>query len=368
MFVTDNDASRELTLNWGYLAHDDPFWEQGEGYLNCSGGTCTPGPAEELFYYEDGRSFNFSDEIEEYWPAHFMVTRRAQDTGKTSTFVVRVEHDRGWEIPRHADWPTHPVSGKHYKEFPLTLTGDQRTVVGGIEILDNGLIDPENWMYSAQIKPLGDTDGNPLTAGQEAQYWTATGRCPLVPSESHKVQVDITNVTPEPVVEGQQVTFTIHRNRGNPLEPLTVHLRTWEPNRRMADGTNHTEQIHDLTFPALSMTSDWVEYVTQTMALTVTTEDAPKSETRDVLRAEMFRRECDLYQNYDHHRFKNEVHDRRVEIEDNDRPTITLSADKRAATEGETGFGEQVGAQPKVGMRAQKSGKGPISSVVDGCL
>ena len=98
---------------------------------------------------ETNWGFSFSDDIEKYRLVHFMVTRRAQDVGQTSTFVVRVEHDRGWEIPRHADWPTHPVSGKHYKEFPLTLTGDQRTVVGGIEILDNGLIDPENWMYSA---------------------------------------------------------------------------------------------------------------------------------------------------------------------------------------------------------------------------
>ena len=105
--------------------------------------------------------------------------------GQISAFVVRVEHDRGWEIPRHADWPTDPVSGRHYKEFPLTLTGDQRTVVGAIEILDNGLIDPENWMYSAQIKPLEDTDANPL-------------------------------------------------------EPLKMQVRAWEPNLRMADGTNST--------------------------------------------------------------------------------------------------------------------------------
>ena len=50
--------------------------------------------------------------------------------GKTVTFVVRVEHNRRWENPRHADWPTDPVTGSRYQEFPITLTGNQRQVVG----------------------------------------------------------------------------------------------------------------------------------------------------------------------------------------------------------------------------------------------
>ena len=80
--------------------------------------------------------------------------RRAEDVGKTATFVVRVEHNRGWESPRHAHWPIDPVTGKHYFEFPLTLTGNQRQVVGRIEIFNNGIPDPRGWKYSAEIKKV----------------------------------------------------------------------------------------------------------------------------------------------------------------------------------------------------------------------
>ena len=139
--VTDNDTAQELTFKWGRISADSVHWESGESYLTCDAvqGTCTPGPAEGTFYYDDDRSFAVSHELQEPHPAHFVVSRRAEDTGKTATFVVRVEHNRGnWESPRHSSWPTDPATGNRYQEFPLTLTGNQRQVVGRIEILDNG--------------------------------------------------------------------------------------------------------------------------------------------------------------------------------------------------------------------------------------
>ena len=140
-----------------------------EGVFNC-----TAGPAEGFYYYDDDRNFRFSHEFEEPWPIHFEVSRRARDVGSTATFVVRVEHKRGWVSARHADWPVDPVTGKHYQEFPLTLTGDQRKVIGRIEILDNGLSDP-NWKYTVTIKQMEDVNGVPLTADQENDYWTVEG-------------------------------------------------------------------------------------------------------------------------------------------------------------------------------------------------
>ena len=156
--VTDNDTAQELTFKWGRISPDSQHWEAGESYLACdqNGDNCTPGPAEGTFHYEDDRAFAVSHRLQEPHPAHFLVSRRAQDTGKTATFVVRVEHNRDWESPRHSDWPTDPETGNRYQEFPLTLSGNQRQVVGRIEVLDNGLVDHSSWQYSAEIKQIED--------------------------------------------------------------------------------------------------------------------------------------------------------------------------------------------------------------------
>ena len=163
--VTDNDTAQELTFKWGRISSDSAHWGAGESYLTCEEqDNCTPGPAEGTFYYDDDRAFAVSHALKEPYPAHFLVSRRAQDTRKTATFIVRVEHNRGWESPRHTDWPTDPVTGNRYQEFPLTLTGNQRQVVGRIELLDNGLLDHNSWQYSAEIKQIEDAaDGTPLS-------------------------------------------------------------------------------------------------------------------------------------------------------------------------------------------------------------
>ena len=332
--VTDNDTAQELTLKWGQISADSEHWEQGESYLSCdeNGDNCTPGPAEGTFYYDDDRGFVVKHELAEPYPAHFLVSRRAQDIGKTATFVVRVEHNRGWESPRHTDWPTDPETGNRYQEFPLTLTGNQRQVVGRIEVLDNGLLDHNLWQYSAEIRQIEDAaGGTALSPAVEAQYWTVNGdrKNSIWPKVTLGVHIKLKSVTPKELPEGQDVTITLERNWGNPLEPHTVQVRTWEPNQRMANGTNPTDQVHDVVFPAVPMTDLFVQYVTQTETLTVATLDDSVYEPQDTLMAGLL--------------IPSSLSDRilllstkKVKILDDDRPTIGLSVDDTSITEGDT--------------------------------
>ena len=338
--VTDNDDAQELTFKWGWMDYSDANWNTGESYfVDCPGGNIDyncPGPAEGIFYYEDARNFGFWDDLEAYWPVHFQVTRRAADVGKTANFVVRVEHDRGWLSPRHADWPMDPVTGKHYFDFPLTLTGNQQTVVGRIEVLDNAR--RENWNFSARILPSVDsTTGSALTAEQEAQYWTVRGQREesIGADPVSSLEINLKAPIPETVPEGDQVVFRVNRKRGYALEPLTIQVRTWEPNHRAPDGTNPTDQIHTLVFPALRMTSEFINSrgINQTLRITVTTTQDTLQETSDVIKAELLPIEQDV----DLHRptggFQHFV---RANISDDDHhPTISLAADASSITEGE---------------------------------
>ena len=330
--VSDNDTAQELTLRWGRISPDSVHWEAGESYLTCSGGSCTPGPAEGTFYYEDGRSFAVSQELAEPHPAHFLVSRRAADTGKTATFVVRVEHNRGWDSPRHSGWPTDPETGNRYQEFPMTLTGNQRQVVGRIELLDNGIVDHNLWQYSAEIKQIEDAStGSLLSASDEAQYWTVSGgrKKTIFPDLVLGTLVKIDSVSPKQVPEGQAVTITLERRFGNLLEPYPVQVRTWEPNQVMADGTNPAAQVHDVVFPAIPMTDQFVEYVTQTETLTVDTWDDSVYEPRDTFMSSLLVPSV----------LTGEpllLSTKTAVILDDDRPTITLSVDDTSITEGDT--------------------------------
>ena len=290
--VTDNDDAQQLRLWWGFIDGCESSWEQGESYYEyCT--TRETGPAEGLFYYDDDRNFRVNHELEEPWPAHFRVTRRAQDVGKTVTFVVRVEHNRRWENPRHADWPTDPVTGNRYQEFPITLTGNQRQVVGRIELVNNGRLDPGAWEFTAEIKRIEDvSDGTVLTADQEAQYWTvrergdSTRRNTIRPGERGRPTISLGEPTPNPVAEGGQVTLEVRQSAAS-VEPLDVRVRTWEPNRVQPDGTNPTEQVHTITFPAVPITDQFVLSPPQTQTFTVTTMDDTDYETSDVLKAQV---------------------------------------------------------------------------------
>ena len=331
--VTDNDTAQELTFKWGSISKDSEHWEMGESYQTCDErGNCTPGPAEGTFYYDDDRGFVVKHELAEPYPAHFLVSRRAQDTGKTATFVVRVEHNRGWESPRHSDWPTDPETGNRYQEFPLTLTGNQRQVVGRIEVLDNGLVDHSSWQYSAEIRQIEDAaDGTALSATDEAQYWSVNGdrKRTIWPELRLGELVKLKSVTPKELPEGQNVTITLERTFANPLFPYTAQVRTWEPNQRMADGSNPTDQVHNVTFPAVPMTDLFVDHATQTQTLAVATLDDSVYEPRDTFQAGLL--------------VPSTLSDRlllistkEVTILDDDRPTITLSVDDTSITEGDT--------------------------------
>ena len=141
--------------------------------------------------------------------------------------------------------------------------------------------------------------------------------------------IQIDSVTPKQVPEGQAVTITVKRRFGNPLESYPVQVRTWEPNLRMADGSNPTDHVHDVVFPAVPMTDLFVEYVTQVETLTVATGDDSVYEPRDTFKAGLL--------------IPSSISDRillistkTVRILDDDRPTIALSVDDTSITEGDT--------------------------------
>ena len=334
--VRDNDTAQELEFYWGFLGEeeDEPAWEDGQAWRTCVTSTsCIHGPAEGIFYYEDDRAFAPDYNLDEHWPTHFGVIRRAEDVGKTATFVVRVEHNRGWESPRHAHWPIDPVTGKHYFEFPLTLTGNQRQLVGRIEILDNGIPDPRGWEYSAEIKRVEDvSDGTVLTRKQEAQYWTVQEqpnrlrKNVIRPFDRRWPVYHIENPTPDPVMEGQEVTFTILRSTGNSFEPAEFQVRTWEPNRRGPDGTNPSEQIHTFTLPAVPMTDLLTAHATNTITFAVTATDDTEYEASDFLQVELLDTVRRIGQSTD---------SGKVRIVDDDQPTVSLSVNSTSVTEGD---------------------------------
>ena len=205
-------------------------------------------------------------------------------------------------------------------------------MVGRIEVLDNGILDHNLWQYSAEIKQIEDAaDGTVLSPTDEAQYWTVNGarKKTIWPKVTLGVHIKLKSVTPKELPEGQDVTITLERRWGNPLESYTVQVRTWEPNQRMADGSNPTDKVHDVVFPAVPMTDLFVEYVTQTKTLTVATLDDSVYEPQDTFMAGLL--------------VPSSLSDRilllstkKVRILDDDRPTITLSVDDTSITEGDT--------------------------------
>ena len=333
--VTDNDDAQELTFDWGYVDYEDS-WGQGESWLYQQGSVWVSGPAEGLFYYNNDRTWRFDHGADEYFPIHFQVKRRSQDKGKTATFVVRVEHTRGWVHPRHSatdGWSTDPETGWRYKDYPITLEGNQQQVMGRIEILDNGLPDPEGWSYRASIRQIEDVNGVTLSADQEAKYWTVDGvrSRHSDPFDRGYPEVTLERVGPHMVDEGQTVEFEVERLQGNSLADLPVRVRTWEPNRRKDDGTNPTDQVHTVTLPAVAMTSDWTNYygygnLSQSVKFSVTITRDYEYEPLDFLKAEILPSPEDLHDSRDRTQYR---------IRDLDRPTITLSASPTSITEGE---------------------------------
>ncbi len=330
--VADNDVPQELSFQWGWIDFGDSDWETGQSYLQCNG-TCANGPAEGTWYYTDGRTFDFYNEVETYWPVHFQVSRRNQDKSRTAKFTVRVEHDRGWLSPRHSDWTLDPSTGKHYKDFPLTLATGQRSVVVRIEVLDNS--QDIEWKFSAKILPMTDSaTGADLDTGVEAQYWAVSGqreRDIQVSNAGVSLQINLLDPQPHPVPEGDQVQFPVQRIGGYALDPVTVQVRTWEPSRRLPAGDNPSEQVHTLTFPALTLSSEFIRSrdIDQTQTITVTTRPDTNYEVRDTIRAEVVSVSHEV-------KTSQSKLEHRALIRDDDRPAVTLTADTTSITEGET--------------------------------
>ena len=142
--------------------------------------------------------------------------------------------------------------------------------------------------------------------------------------------ITVQNPRPKEVAEGETVEFTIRREGGYVLEPLPIQVRIWEPNRAGLGGVNPTDEIHSFEFPAVPITADFVPSrgTTQRHSITVATLDDSDYEAQDSIRAEVVAVGGDLYKES---RLRNEAN-----ILDNDRPDITLTADKTALGEGET--------------------------------
>ena len=83
---TGGDTTQKLALDWGCSNHTDSSWEAGECWLECTNAQCTEGPAEGTYYYEDGWIFSFSQELEEYYPGHFISIADDDDPQVTVNF------------------------------------------------------------------------------------------------------------------------------------------------------------------------------------------------------------------------------------------------------------------------------------------
>ena len=149
----------------------------------------------------------------------FLVKRRQQDanTGKTATFVVRVETDRGGPDRLLGDWTEDTSTGRLFKNFPLELTGSDTEIGQEIEVIENGAVE-DDWSYWASIRILEDWEGNPLTGAEEAEYWTVKQgfretTIDVADSGGDTGTVTITTAQTE-VYEGAAVFFTLTRSGG----------------------------------------------------------------------------------------------------------------------------------------------------------
>ena len=314
--ITDNDDAQELTLDLGYIGYQDHWADAGAN-------------TEALFYNDDISGYTYAGTGFERLPVHFAVTRRAEDIGSTASFVVRLEHDRGWEDPIETGWATDSVTGKRYKEFALELEADEREVLGRILIRDNGLVEAQStWTIEATIKPLVDAGGTDLGSDAEAQYWTVNG------SRAQDVAVTARGlpeirIAPSGVAtvdEGDSASFDIWRLYGDYRTPLAVTVRTWEPNQLQSDGIHPITHTHTVTFPATQPTTFHSDDYIAVKTLVVATTDDTMSELVDHLHAQVLTPSGSLYWS--------QRNNATISIRDDDLPTISLAADQTSITEG----------------------------------
>ena len=139
VYVNDNDTTQVLTLNFGKDGDNDADVTEGD-------------------------------------TLKIKVRRRGQDadTGEAETFTVRVETTReankdytleGWKT----DNSYNP--DRLYKDFDLEFTGSDREIEESLVVTENGVLEGD-WKYWTRIPPILDHEGNPVTAAQQAEYWT----------------------------------------------------------------------------------------------------------------------------------------------------------------------------------------------------
>ena len=182
----------------------------------------------------------------------FVVKRRQQDadTGKTATFVVRVETDRGRPDYFLDDWTEDTSTGCLFKDYPLELTGSDTEIEQEIEVIENGG-EEDGWSYWASIRILEDWEGNPLTDAEEAEYWTVKQgfretTIDGTDSGGATGTVSLTTAQTE-VYEGAEVLLTLTRSGGPMGEAMTVRLTSRESNHQT--GTiNQSKRVHEVTF------------------------------------------------------------------------------------------------------------------------
>ena len=288
VYVNDNDTAQQLELNFGKDGTNDPDVDEGD-------------------------------------TLKVVVKRRQRDadTGQTASFTVRVETDRSGPDDGLEDWETDSSTNRLYKDFPLELTGSDREVERGIEVTQNGE-EEDDWVYEASILTIEDHEGKPLSASEEAQYWTVKSgfrETEVAAADGGDMTGTVTiAASTDTVYEGDGVTYTLTRTGGPIGSSATVGVRTWEPSRR-SGGNNTSDQTTDVQF------DPWETTASFTISAYV---DGVDESGTDVLKASITT-PGDGYANGTPHE---------VDVEIDDPPSgsalITLARDQASITEGQT--------------------------------
>ena len=203
----------------------------------------------ELNFGKDGTN---DADVDEGGTLKVVVKRRQQDAdnGTTVSLTVRVQSDRVG--PDHVldGWDALPGNNGVFKDFPFEITGSDTEVEQTLIVPENGVAE-DNWTYTASVRSLRDHEGNALTTGQEAQYWT-------VKPGFRETEIDATDsgdstgtvtiaADQSSIHEGQEALFNLTRTGGPVGEPVTVQLESSETNRRDANKDNPTIQAHQVT-------------------------------------------------------------------------------------------------------------------------
>ena len=204
--VTDNDAAQELELNFGKEGVNDADVNEGDKLA-------------------------------------FVIKRRQQDadTGNPAAFTVRGSRPTatvttgGWRTGLKTPLPAAFTRTTRFSSQAVTLEVEEE-----LRVTFNGQSE-SSWDYWASIRPLQHYDGGDLTSAEEAEYWTVkpgfretTVDATDSGASNGTISIDSDVLT---VTEGQAVVYTLYRVDGPMNMPVTVQVRTREPNRGGGQGS-----------------------------------------------------------------------------------------------------------------------------------